>query len=608
MRQLIFKRLSSTVETESAKIIEDFIDVKQCEHLLLSYQAAVYGQQDNTFIACPSMRLKYLNQENYPVDILLINIKTLLSILKGFQITRILLKKEYERQLFWKRLLGRFSHADPDSYARVYGRVTQVYKSILFEANLLGQALSSKLLNWYQAKKPLVRSKLEEQAYVNNIEPLFINTCKQLAELQAVNKSWIKEKIDLSKAKRPFTSQEEADSTTFNVPALDTEQPCFERSTQKLLKAIGIAPQQLNTLIRQQQSFWKSDRYKATLFFLKMDYRRHLQERQDTLSTWQSLNRQIQAVKQRHSELNSLFHHSLKKLYKHLESEMLERQSTLAVMGLTELLSQHHFIERYSHHEATIHLWVKQLPVSIQEYWNIMLEGLLNPQYIDPDNWKQAFQGVYDHLNILAISEWDLLKKWIQQYFIQHVKSKKHPAYPLIAQYTNVLIEEPSRQNTRISEEEPISITLINRINDAVYSSIEWLHNLSRKTPRQQLTSLIGLNLSQRDLTLLINLTDDELQSHKDYESLLSQLRFISNTSFSSPQCQEQAQLLLTMLLPQVLDKKQAVAQRYLNLNTTQALQATGLFSQAVHGCGPTHQSDSRLHFQRPSQENYHVS
>ena len=606
MRQLIFKRLSSTVETESAKIIENFIDVKQCEHLLLSYQETVYGQQDNTFIACPSMRFKYLNQDNYPVDILLINIKTLLSILKGFQITRILLKKEYEKQLFWKRLLGRFSHANPDSYTRVYGRVTQVYKSILFEANLLGQALSSKLLNWYQAKKPLIRSKLEEQTYVNNTEPLFINTCEQLAELQAVNKRWIKEKIDLSK-KTPFISQE-ADSVISDAPALDTEQLCFERSTQKSLKSIGITPQQLNTLIRQQQSFWKSDRYKATLFFLKMHYRRHLQERQDTLSTWQSLNRQIQAVKQRHSELNSLFHGSLKKLYKNLENEMLERQNTLAVMGLTELLNQNHFIERYSHHEATIHLWIKQLPVSIQEYWNIMLEGLLNPQYINADNWKQAFHGVYDYLNILAISEWDLLKKWIQQYFIQHVKSKKHPAYPLIAQYTNVLIEEPSRQNTRISEEEPISITLINRINDAVYSSIEWLHNLSRKTPRQQLTSLIGLNLSQRDLTLLINLTDDELQSHKDYESLLSQLRFISNTSFSSLQCQEQAQLLLSLLLPQLLDKKQAVAQRYLNLNTTQALQATGLFSQAVHGCGPTHQSDSRLHFQRPSQENYHVS
>ena len=606
MRQLIFKRLSSTVETESAKIIENFIDVKQCEHLLLSYQETVYGQQDNTFIACPSMRFKYLNQDNYPVDILLINIKTLLSILKGFQITRILLKKEYEKQLFWKRLLGRFSHANPDSYTRVYGRVTQVYKSILFEANLLGQALSSKLLNWYQAKKPLIRSKLEEQTYVNNTEPLFINTCEQLAELQAVNKRWIKEKIDLSK-KTPFISQE-ADSVISDAPALDTEQLCFERSTQKSLKSIGITPQQLNTLIRQQQSFWKSDRYKATLFFLKMHYRRHLQERQDTLSTWQSLNRQIQAVKQRHSELNSLFHGSLKKLYKNLENEMLERQNTLAVMGLTELLNQNHFIERYSHHEATIHLWIKQLPVSIQEYWNIMLEGLLNPQYINADNWKQAFHGVYDYLNILAISEWDLLKKWIQQYFIQHVKSKRHPAYPLVAQYTNVLIEKPSRQDTRISEEEPAPITLINRINDAVYSSIECLHNLSRQIPRQQLASLIGLNLSQRDLTLLINLTDDELQSHKDYESLLSQLRFISNTSFSSLQCQEQAQLLLSLLLPQLLDKKQAVAQRYLNLNTTQALQVTGLFNQAARGCGPTHQSDSRLHFQRPSQENYHVN
>lgn len=607
MRQLIFKRLSSTVETESTKIIDDFTDVKQCEHLLLSYQAAVYGQHDNALIACPSVRIKHVAQDNYPINTLLTNIKTLFSVIKGLQITTTLLQKEYEKQLFWKRLLGRFSHDNPDSYARAYERVTCVQKSILLEANLLGHALSSKLLNWYQAKKPLTRSKLEEQSHLANTESLFFNTCKQLSNLQAINNLCAKEKNRLKKAEISFKYQE-TNSETEESAGLYSAQIGFKESIQNNLKSIGIIPHQLKTLIRQQQSFWKSERYKASLFFLRIDYRRHIQESQDIISSWQSLNNQIQAVKQYHSQLNSLFHRSLKKLYNRLECEMLERINKLAVMGLTELINQQHFIEYYGQHEVVINQWIKPLPVPIQEYWNIMLEGLLNPEYINPVNWKSAFHGVYDYLNILAISERDLLKKWVQQYIIRHVKSKRHPAYTLVSQYTDALIEAPPRKNIIIPEEEPVSITLINRINDAVYLSIECLHNLSRQPTKQKLISLTKLDLNQRDLISLINLTDSELKSYSNYNSLLSQLRFISTTFFSSPKCQEQAKLLIEMMSPQVLESKQAIAQRYLNLNTTQNLHATGLFTQSARGAGPTEKSVSTLQSQSPSQEKYHAS
>lgn len=572
MSLFVFKKFSIVSnQLDSLRVINNYIDISECENLFKKYQAQVYGAQDDSLISCPSVRLKRISSDKYPADTLLLNINTLISLLEGLKYIQYLIINDYDSAVWWQRFIGRTRDYHPDTYKRAYGRTERVFQSILLEVNILALGLSKRLNSWVQTNIGLGVSELQSVSYDSNSEASFFKICEKLEMVKSINIS--------------YANMHDSGRSDDGNDILSRCREAYGQ-TQEHLISIGLDNKKLHEINKQATSFWRSQRYKAKLFYIRIDHKR-LQNKykSDLTQHWKLTNAVIMESRNSDRQLNWVFHFGTKNLYKEYQAELNAQLKNLAFVGMKQLLCNSNLIEYYNQYEQLVRAWVKRLPNEAQKSWWIFYEGLINPHYIDTDNWKNALFSLHKIIDISDLSCELIIKKIVKKYIKPSVNNIGHPAYHLVAQYTDtrydfhgqVIVGHPG-----VDKNTDLELQLYESINESVFNSIDKLHSISLQRLVTPLSALVNLNIKSTDLRGMVDFIHREEFKPNNLDDLLKQLKFISTTSYASVYCQKQASILIDILSADNINDRYRHIDAYFHLKSSSTLLQQGIFSNNV--------------------------
>ena len=587
MQQLIFKNFSSGSGSSSLAVISDYIDTDNIERIFSDYQETVYAGQSRIQMVCPSFRLKHVSQDDYSINSLLQHMNTLTSLLDGLGNIKLMIRENYERLSSWRKIFYFFHPYSAEDYNRAYARIAQVYESVLIEANILAQVVSSKINSWAFENKPFVTTKKESYSYNLSSENIFMRACKTLGHIQNINQKFHENN------KRARADHPHSDPLSRWVE--------FKRNTSGYLDKLGLNEFSLVQLVKDSQSFWLKRRYKSKLFFLKTYYSRILKSTDENYeSKWGKLVFLSKEVESTYNKLNSLFHRHLKKSYKEFSGDVDTLQIQLAKGALKITLQNvNQKSKAIIKNKVFIFSIIKKLPLSIQNSWSIFYNGLVRSREIVPTLWENSLQDLYDYLEISSVNCFELAQFFVMYYIAKGVISSKHSAYSLLVRYTSIRYDEPIISKPKMMPlESKKSQRVFNSIVDSVFTSVNKLYELSQRKDRVQLGQLLDLNLTRDDLLEMIQGFCDEPHFFQEKNRLIVQLNFIETTLFSSQYCKKQATYLVQLLENKPLKEKITCVDDYINLISVRSLHGNSVFgssSSTLHVNEPAHLSQGGI-------------